>query len=39
MKILQQAERELEIAKMIAGENPTETALQSARELLRMQIN
>lgn len=36
VKLLQQEERELEIAKMIAGENPTETAIQSARELLQI---
>lgn len=31
---LQDSERELEIAKMIGGDQPSETALQNARELL-----
>lgn len=36
IRLLQKEEREVEIAKMIGGENPTETALQSARELLQI---
>ena len=36
IKHLDDREREEEIAKMIGGDNPTETALQSARELLKM---
>jgi len=35
IKILQSQEREIEIAKMIAGENPTEIALENAKELLK----
>jgi DNA repair protein RecN (Recombination protein N) len=34
IKLLQGEERILEIAKMIAGENPSNTAFESARELL-----
>jgi DNA repair protein RecN (Recombination protein N) len=34
IKSISDAERELEIAKMISGDNPTQGALQSARELL-----
>jgi DNA repair protein RecN (Recombination protein N) len=34
IKILQHSEREVEIARMIGGDNPSETALQNARELL-----
>lgn len=33
---LEKSEREIEIAKMIGGEHPTEISIQSARELLRM---
>jgi len=33
---LQAQEREAEIAKMIGGDNPTEAAMENARELLRM---
>jgi len=36
IKKLKQQEREEEIAKMIGGDNPTEIALQNARELLKM---
>ena len=32
---LQEGEREMEIAKMIGGENPTEVAVENARELLK----
>lgn len=35
IKLLSPAERETEIAKMIAGSNPSATAFESARELLR----
>jgi len=35
IKLLSQEERETEIAKMIAGSNPSATAFESARELLR----
>lgn len=35
IKLLTQEERETEIAKMIAGSNPSATAFESARELLR----
>lgn len=35
VKLLSQGERETEIAKMIAGSNPSATAFESARELLR----
>ena len=34
IKLLDDHERSLEIAKMIGGENPSESAIQSARELL-----
>ncbi|WMN11432.1 DNA repair protein RecN [Marivirga salinae] len=34
IKLLDQDERSLEIAKMIGGENPSESAIQSAKELL-----
>jgi DNA repair protein RecN (Recombination protein N) len=34
IKILRHSDREVEIARMIGGDNPSETALQSARELL-----
>jgi DNA repair protein RecN (Recombination protein N) len=34
IKLLNENERSLEIAKMIGGENPSESAIQSARELL-----
>jgi DNA repair protein RecN (Recombination protein N) len=34
IKILESSEREYEIARMIGGDSPTETALQNARELL-----
>lgn len=34
IKILQNNEREYEIARMIGGDNPSDTALQNARELL-----
>jgi DNA repair protein RecN (Recombination protein N) len=36
IKRLANAEREVEIAKMIAGENPTSIAMENARELLRI---
>src|SRR5690554_1957138 len=35
IKLLSTSERETEIAKMIAGSNPSATAFESARELLR----
>lgn len=35
IKLLTEEERETEIAKMIAGSNPSATAFESARELLR----
>ena len=35
IKLLSKEERETEIAKMIAGSNPSATAFESARELLR----
>ncbi|HLW18842.1 MAG TPA: hypothetical protein VKX33_00885, partial [Cyclobacteriaceae bacterium] len=35
IKLLSPSERETEIAKMIAGSNPSATAFESARELLR----
>lgn len=35
IKLLSREERETEIAKMIAGSNPSATAFESARELLR----
>lgn len=35
IKLLSPVEREMEIAKMIAGSNPSATAFESARELLR----
>ncbi|WP_340153361.1 DNA repair protein RecN [uncultured Marivirga sp.] len=34
IKLLDESERSLEIAKMIGGENPSESAIQSAKELL-----
>lgn len=34
IKLLEDSERSLEIAKMIGGENPSESAIQSAKELL-----
>jgi DNA repair protein RecN (Recombination protein N) len=34
IKLLNENERSIEIAKMIGGENPSESALQSAKELL-----
>jgi len=34
IKLLDENQRSLEIAKMIGGENPSESAIQSARELL-----
>ena len=34
IKLLEQSERKVKIAEMIAGENPGETALLSAEELL-----
>ena len=39
IKILNQEERTLEIAKMLSGENPGEFALQNARELLNARVN
>ncbi len=33
---LENSEREIEIAKMIGGDQPSETSIQNARELLRM---
>ena len=36
IKLLDDKAREEEIAKMIGGDNPTETTLQSARELLQL---
>ncbi|HYK76165.1 MAG TPA: DNA repair protein RecN [Daejeonella sp.] len=39
IKMLDQEERTLEIAKMLSGENPGESALQNARELLEFRIN
>lgn len=36
IKLLHQADREIEIAKMISGENITQASLTSARELLRL---
>ena len=39
IKILNDEERTLEIAKMLSGENPGEFALQNARELLNARIN
>ena len=39
IKILDDEERTLEIAKMLSGENPGEFALQNARELLNARIN
>jgi DNA repair protein RecN (Recombination protein N) len=36
IRLLANEEREIEIAKMIAGENPTSVALENARELLKM---
>lgn len=36
IKLLKDRAREEEIAKMIGGDNPTETTLQSARELLQV---
>ena len=36
IKLLANSEREVEIAKMIAGENPTTIALENARELLKI---
>lgn len=34
IKLLDESERSIEIAKMIGGENPSESAIQSAKELL-----
>lgn len=34
IRTLQHAERELEIAEMLSGKNPTETAVRTAREML-----
>ncbi|HET8861311.1 DNA repair protein RecN [Marivirga sp.] len=34
IKLLNETERSIEIAKMIGGENPSESAIQSAKELL-----
>ena len=39
IKILNDEERTLEIAKMLSGENPGEFALQNARELLNDRVN
>ena len=39
IKILNDEERTLEIAKMLSGENPGEFALQNARELLNARVN
>ena len=39
IKILNDEERTLEIAKMLSGENPGEFALQNARELLNSRVN
>ena len=39
IKILNQEERTLELAKMLSGENPGEFALQNARELLNARVN
>jgi DNA repair protein RecN (Recombination protein N) len=39
IKILNDEERTLEIAKMLSGENPGEFALQNARELLNTRVN
>jgi len=36
IKLLNEKERSLEIAKMIGGENPSESAIQSAKELLEV---
>ena len=36
IKLLDENERALEIAKMIGGENPSESAIQSAKELLQV---
>jgi DNA repair protein RecN (Recombination protein N) len=36
IKLLSDVEREMEIAKMISGDNPTQGALQSARELMAL---
>lgn len=36
IKILNENEREIEIAKMLSGDNPTEAAFQNAKELLSL---
>lgn len=36
IKRLEEEEREIEIAKMIGGDNPSEISIESARELLKM---
>jgi DNA repair protein RecN (Recombination protein N) len=36
IKLLDEKERSLEIAKMIGGENPSDSAIQSAKELLEI---
>jgi len=39
IKKLSEDERILEVAKMISGDNPSETAFQNARELIESEIN